>query len=64
MTQLYSHAYTLSFEVTNRSPTGELEKLEAVTALLHRITDLVDDGCLLDAINAPFDTYAINMEET
>jgi hypothetical protein len=60
MTQpTYNHAYTIAFSIPNSTHQyGEdVTTKQILSALLRRITDLIDTDSIEEAVGAPYDTY-------
>lgn len=55
----YNHAYTLAFSVSNSThPEGEdLTQEQLAIAILKRVTDLIGNNEMVEAVGLPFDTY-------
>lgn len=55
----YNHAFCLGFSVagSTRQDGEDITTIQFVSALLKRITDLVDNNEMLEAVGAPMDTY-------
>jgi hypothetical protein len=63
----YSHAYSLGFELDSFDPDGrDVTASQACAAILSRLSDLMarDPRELLDALDAPFDTYEYDEDDT
>ena len=55
---MYNHAYDLAFTVISDSAEGEdVTKQMLLTAILQRLTELVNSDELEEACGAPFDSY-------
>ena len=54
----YSQAYTIAFEADTQDEAGEgISSEEMLAAIIAAATGLHEDGELLSAVGAPFDTY-------
>lgn len=60
MNPLYDHAFTLAFSLRSRDPSAlEIGADELRLAIAKHLALLSDDD-LLAAVDAPFDTYAVD----
>ena len=57
----YNHAFDIAFTVISNEESGmDVTPNMIILALLRRIADLAENGEVIEAVGAPFDTYEEN----
>jgi len=53
----YNHAYTIAFEVITEHDSKNVTKEELIVGLLRRVANVIENDEILDATDAPYDSF-------